>query len=178
MSDLTALGQILHEEHFRILVVICGLENRICSAFAEKPLDPKTSEDRRQLDELIVALEEVIGHHAFEETVIFPLIRNRGRGELASLLTMEHGAIEPMAQRLRTIAEEILRHGADLEQWTEFRRAATAMIAEVMRHLQKEELIIVQHLDDFLDPATDHDLAVAHVAERLHARAERPHTPL
>ena len=29
MSGLTELGQLLHEEHFRILVSICGLENRI-----------------------------------------------------------------------------------------------------------------------------------------------------
>ncbi len=177
MSDLTELGQVLHEEHFRILVVICGLEYRIGNAYAEKPLNRDNSEDRRQLEELIVALEEVIGHHAFEETVIFPLIRRQGRGELASLLTIEHGAIEPMAQRLRTLAEDVLQHGADLNRWSEFRRAAAALIAEVMRHLQKEELNIVQHLDDFLDAKTDHDLAVAHVAERVHARMDVVHTP-
>jgi hypothetical protein len=29
MSKLTELGEVLDEEHFRILVPICGLENRI-----------------------------------------------------------------------------------------------------------------------------------------------------
>lgn len=173
MPDLTELGQLLHEEHFRILVAVCGLENRVSSAYARLPLDPARAEDRKQLEDLVAALSDVIGHHAFEETVIFPLIRKRGGDELASLLTIEHGAIEPMALRLRAIAEDVLRHGAGLERWTEFRQAASMLIAEVMQHLQTEEMNIVQHLDDFLDPETDHQLAVDHLAERMHSRDDR-----
>jgi hemerythrin-like domain-containing protein len=90
MSELTELGQILHEEHFRILVSICGLESRVDSP-AARPLDPSRTEGRQQLRDLLVALDGVLGHHAFEESVMFPLIRGGGKGELAATLAREHG---------------------------------------------------------------------------------------
>jgi Uncharacterized conserved protein len=173
MSDLTELGQLLHEEHFRILVAICGLENRVGSAYAQQPLDPNKGEDRRQLEDLQAALGDVIGHHSFEETVIFPLIRENGEADLARILTVEHAAIEPMALRLLAITDAILADGEAFERWTEFRNAAAALIAEMMSHLQKEELTIVQHLDALLDPETDHRIAVNHVADRRHGRTVR-----
>ena len=164
MSGLTELGQLLHEEHFRILVSICGLENRINGLAATDPLDTGRADDKQQLEDLVSALDDVLGHHAFEETVIFPIIRGKGGGELTSTLTREHGAIEPMAARLRAIAAQILE-GA-VGKW----EAAAQLIAEVMRHLQKEELNIVQRMECFLDGETDHRLAIQLVAERGHGK--------
>ncbi len=173
MSELTELGQILHEEHFRILVSICGLENRVNGPAAADPLDPDRGEDKQQLEDLMCALDDVLGHHAFEESVIFPLIRSGGEGELASILAREHGAIEPMAARLRAITADILENGIDEQDWAAFREAARELIGEVMRHLQKEELNIIQRMDVFLDQETDHRLALEHAAEQpdKHARA-------
>ena len=168
MSGLTELGQLLHEEHFRILVSICGLENRIKAPAAADPLDPARAEDKQQLEDLVSALDDVLGHHAFEETVIFPIIRSKGGGELTSTLAREHGAIEPMAARLRAIAAQILE-GAE-GKWEDFREAAAQLIAEVMRHLQKEEINIVQRMECFLDGETDHRLAIQLVAERGHGK--------
>ena len=168
MSGLTELGQLLHEEHFRILVSICGLENRINGLAATDPLDPGRADDKQQLEDLVSALDDVLGHHAFEETVIFPIIRGKGGGELTSTLAREHGAIEPMAARLRAIAAQILE-GAE-GKWEDFREAAAQLIAEVMRHLQKEEINIVQRMECFLDGETDHRLAVQLVAERGHGK--------
>jgi hemerythrin-like domain-containing protein len=162
MSELTELGQVLHEEHFRILVSICGLENRVIGPVAADPLDPSRAEDKQQLQDLMCALDDVLGHHAFEESVIFPLIRSGGEGELAGILAREHGAIEPMAARLRVITADILENGIDEENWGNFREAARELIDEVMRHLQKEELNIVQRMDVFLDHETDHRLAIEH----------------
>ena len=168
MSGLTELGQLLHEEHFRILVSICGLENRINGLAATDPLDPGRADDKQQLEDLVSALDDVLGHHAFEETVIFPIIRGKGGGELTSTLAREHGAIEPMAARLRAIAAQILE-GAE-GKWEDFREAAAQLIAEVMRHLQKEEINIVQRMECFLDGETDHRLAIQLVAERGHGK--------
>ena len=168
MSGLTELGQLLHEEHFRILVSICGLENRINGLAATDPLDPGRADDKQQLEDLVSALDDVLGHHAFEETVIFPIIRGKGGGELTTTLAREHGAIEPMAARLRAIAAQILE-GAE-GKWEDFREAAAQLIAEVMRHLQKEEINIVQRMECFLDGETDHRLAVQLVAERGHGK--------
>ena len=164
MSELTELGQILHEEHFRILVSICGLENRVNGPAAADPLDPRRGEDRQQLEDLVCGLDDVLGHHAFEEAVIFPLIRSGGEGDLAGTLVREHGAIEPMAARLRAITAGILENGIDEQSWATFREAARELIGEVMRHLQKEELNIIQRMDVFLDRETDHRLAVEHAA--------------
>ena len=166
MSELTELGQILHEEHFRILVSICGLENRVDGPAAADPLDPSRAEDKQQLQDLVCALDDVLGHHAFEESVIFPLIRRGGEGELAGVLAREHGAIEPMAARLRAITADILENGTDEDDWATFREAARELIDEVMCHLEKEELNIVQRMDLFLDRETDHRLAIEHAAEQ------------
>jgi hypothetical protein len=55
-------------------------------------------------------------------------------------------------------------------KWEDFREAAAQLIAEVMRHLQKEELNIVQRMECFLDGETDHRLAIQLVAERGHGK--------
>ena len=128
MSALTELGQVLHEEHFRILVSICGLENRVVGARAAHPLDPDQTEDRQQLEDLIYALDDLLGHHAFEELVLFPLIRGSGESQMTRILAHEHCAIEPMAARLRRIAVGILHHGI-YGQWTAFREAAHGSLA-------------------------------------------------
>jgi hemerythrin-like domain-containing protein len=175
MSALTELGQVLHEEHFRILVSICGLENRVVGARAAHPLDPDQTEDRQQLEDLIYALDDLLGHHAFEELVLFPLIRGSGESQMTRILAHEHCAIEPMAARLRRIAVGILHHGI-YGQWTAFREAATQLAGELMHHLQKEELNIVQQMDRLLDSETDHRLAIRLTRER--GSGKRTVTPI
>lgn len=165
MSGLSELGQVLHEEHFRILVSICELQNRISGESANRPLDSSEAEDGRLLTSLLATLDQVIVHHSFEETVIFPLIYDSGEGDLAKLLTREHGAIEPKARTLRMIAHGLIGRRADMTEWEEFCAAAADLVAEVMRHLEKEEITVVQRLPSFLDAATDHQLAQRHIAE-------------
>jgi hemerythrin-like domain-containing protein len=168
------IGGVLHEEHFRILALICGLENRVIGTDAQHPIDPRNSEEREQLQELVVSLEQVIDHNAFEEAVLFPLICARGGGDLTSLLTQEHVTIGPLAKRLHRIAATILEHGMDGDRWAEFRSAASDLVVEMMAHLQKEELTVVQRLRAFLDSDTDHRLALRHLADRPPARIKIP----
>ena len=73
----------------------------------------------------------------------------RGGGELTSLLTHEHVIIGPLARRVRGIAARILEDGIDADRWAEFQSAATDLVAEMMAHLQKEELTVVQRLRTF-----------------------------
>lgn len=166
MAGLSELGQVLHEEHFRILVAICELENRIAGEQADRPLDGSDAEDQRLLINILAILDQVIAHHSFEETVIFPLIRDHGEADLARLLTGEHGAIEPKARLLRTLARALVGRSADADEWARFRGAASDLVGEVMRHLEKEELTVVQRLPRFLDASTDHQLALRHGAEQ------------
>jgi hypothetical protein len=47
MPFLTELGEVLHEEHFRILSLICGLENRVIER--RRPIDPRYEDEKEHL---------------------------------------------------------------------------------------------------------------------------------
>jgi iron-sulfur cluster repair protein YtfE (RIC family) len=175
MGNLTELGQLMHEEHFRTLVLICGVENRVSGRAAQRPMDPANAEDRTMLEELVSGLGEIGGHNAFEENVLFPLIQDKGSSDLTVLLTHEHAAMAPMVQRLRTAAAEILAGGSGAPRWHEFCAAAKDLATELMFHLQKEEMVVVQQLGAYLDPGVDHALALRyeHEAHR-HPGARQP----
>jgi hemerythrin-like domain-containing protein len=174
MYTLTELGEVLHEEHFRILVPICGLENRITGRRASEPLDLRNEDDRNLLEDLVSSLEQVIQYNVFEETVLFPLLCDHGEGELAELLVQEHVAIGPLARRLSGLAAELLAKGANPARWNEFRDVAQDLVSEMLLHLQKEELSVVQRLDAFLDTETDHRLAHKLATTRLASDHQPP----
>jgi iron-sulfur cluster repair protein YtfE (RIC family) len=167
MTGLTALGRVLHEEHFRILVWICDLQNRVTGEVGEQRPDLDNDQDKHEMDDLIGFLDQLMAHHAFEEEVVFPLLRAQNNAELANLLTDEHAVIEPTAHLLRTLALEILRQGCGNGRWRRFQKVAQELFLETIDHLEKEELILLQRLDSLLDAETDHQLALQHVSARL-----------
>ncbi|MGZ8410316.1 MAG: hemerythrin domain-containing protein [Hyphomicrobium sp.] len=167
MAGLTALGRVLHEEHFRHLVWMCDLQNRVTGEAGKQYPNLDNEQDRVEMHDLIAFLDQVMAHHAFEEDVVFPLLRAQSDAELASLLTEEHAAIEPTAHLLRSLALDILRLGPDHGRWPKFRKVAQKLFAEMIDHLEKEELILLQRLDSLLDTETDHQLALQHVSARL-----------
>jgi hypothetical protein len=116
------------------------------------------------------SLEHVIQHNVFEETVLFPLLCDHGEVELAELLVQEHVAIGPLARRLSSLAAELLAHGVSPAGWAEFLDVARELVSEMLLHLQKEELSVVQRLDAFLDAETDHRLANKLAAARSASR--------
>ena len=164
---MTELGDVLHEEHFRIVVWMSELKNRVTGEAGEFPLQPDNEEGRDMLSGLIRALDHVFLHHAFEEEVLFPRMRDLGEADMAGYLAHEHAAIEHVAKRLQTIAMELLRYGADGERWRRFRRAANDLFAEMMSHLVMEEMIVLQRLHTLIDPDTDRCLARQHGARQL-----------
>jgi hemerythrin-like domain-containing protein len=167
MSGLTELGNVLHEEHFRIVVWMSELKNRVTGEAGELPLHAGTEEGRGVLCRLIAALDHVFLHHAFEEDVLFPRMRDRGEADMAGYLANEHAAIEPVAKRLQTTAMELLRHGADRQRWRKFRREVDELFSEMMSHLVMEEMVVLQRLHTLIDADTDRCLARQHGARRL-----------
>lgn len=166
MSETSEIGQLLHEEHFRFLVSICGLQNRVGEAFRHRPLDPRNPGERSQLDDLIAGLDDIIDHHRFEEANLFPLFRERGNGDLVTALLREHVTIEPKANRLRSLASALRRNGATPARWLRFRHSAEALIADMMRHLETEEACVFQRLPILLDKNIDNALARDRAARR------------
>ena len=156
--ELSELGRVLHEQHFRILVSICGLENRVTGPEAERPFDATNPEDRAQLQRLVSEIDEIIDHNAFEEVILFPLLADDSN-EMAIHLTHEHVEIGPKALDLRTLAAGFLASGCDPDAWQAFKERAIELVRLMMRHLQQEEASLVQHLGGMLDPETDLRLA-------------------
>lgn len=156
--ELSELGRVLHEQHFRILVSICGLENRVTGPDAERPFDVANPEDRAQLQRLLSELDEIIDHNAFEEVILFPLLSDDSN-EMAIHLTHEHVAIGPKTLDLRARAAAILASGCDGDAWTAFKEHAIELVHLMMDHLQQEEASLVQRLGGMLDAETDLRLA-------------------
>jgi iron-sulfur cluster repair protein YtfE (RIC family) len=173
MGNLSKLGQLMHEEHFRMLVLICGVENRVGGRAGERPADPSDPEDRQLLEDLVSGLGEIGGHNAFEENVLFPLLKDSGPAELTALLTHEHATMAPMVERLRTVATDILTNGRSASRWREFCAAVRELASELMFHLQKEEMVVVQQLGSYLKPSVDQMLALRYQAEAHRHGSER-----
>jgi hemerythrin-like domain-containing protein len=167
MTSLSELGWILHEEHFRIIVWISGLQSRIAGEAGEQRPDLNDYEEKRRLENLIYFLDDFMIHHAFEEDVLFPAIRCRTDDGLMVLACEEHVSIEPLIERLRMLAIDILGHGARGRRWADFRTVAGALTSEMLNHLEQEELTILQQLRDILDSDTDRRLARRHVEDRF-----------
>jgi hemerythrin-like domain-containing protein len=172
MTGLSQLGWILHEEHFRIIVWISDLQNRIGGETGERRPNLNDGEEKHRFERLIHFLDHFMVHHAFEEDVLFPTIRSRSEGGLVVPSSEEHAKIEPLIERVRTLAIEILGYGAVGRRWAEFRAVAEALSPEMMSHLEQEEVTVLQQLRDFLDTDTDRRLALRHVTDRL--RISRP----
>lgn len=165
MERRSELGQLMHEEHFRTLVLICELENRVSPKAATRPFDARNPEDRHLFEQLLTGLGEIGGHNAFEENVLFPLLRDKDDGELTALLTSEHAQMAPMVHRLHAVTREILDQGVNAARWEAFCTAARALVGEMMFHLEKEELTVVQQLGTYLEPGLDHALALRYETE-------------
>ena len=163
MSGLTELGGVLHEEHFRILMWISSLKNRVMVDTA--PIDPRNERERWELHRLINAIDDFFIHHSFEEDILFPRLRQCATA--TAHIAGEHAVIEPVAAGLRGIAIDLLRHGVNGYRWVAFRKGVNELFSETMNHLLQEEVAIVQRLHTLLDPATDRRLARQHLARRL-----------
>lgn len=166
MTELSELGQVLHEDHFHIVMLFCDLENRVTGPGAGDPLDPADAEDRLLLNQLITGLDRVVGHNAFEEDRLFPLLSQGATAEVTGLLAEEHHLIGPLALHLKALAADLLDSGLDEKRWQVFREVATRFTSAILFHLQKEELAIVQALGTLLDHERDHTLALQYLASR------------
>jgi hemerythrin-like domain-containing protein len=178
MARSNKLGQLLHEEHFHIVMLFCDLENRVGGSGRLQPLDPADAEDRRQLTDLITALDGVVRHNAFEEKELFPLLCSSGAEDLAEMLADEHLVMVPLVQRLRRLAGDLLEGGVDAEKWQTFCQTASEFTAEILSHLQKEELGVVQVIDSLLDHHQADALAhrYIHAGETAALRVRAPAT--
>ncbi len=148
-----------------MLVLMCGIENRVAGEAAQRPMDPNDEHDRELLEEVVGGLTDMVGHNAFEEAVLFPLLSDGGGDDLSELLSEEHQVIEPLARRVRTLAAEILQQGVRGSSGKAFQDAALSLAGNLIPHLQKEEMAVVQRLGSLLEPDVDRELALSYATE-------------
>lgn len=168
MTGPGQLGRALHEEHFWTLVVMTSLEERLIGQ--PEPLDPQVAADRERLEETLAVLDDMLRHHTFEEDVLFPVLLERGAAEMTRVLTRDHAAIEPLAHQLRGVTLSLLAGDDDPTVWERFREAALDLAAQVMVHLQKEELALIRHLGGVLGERLDRELALQFLVEKESGR--------
>lgn len=160
MTDFSPLGRMLHEEHTRTLALMNALDTRTTGGSGNRPIDPADPDDRALLEEAVAAIdEEVDRHFGFEEAVLFPLLANRGAGDMIRLLTEEHAVIIPLGRGLSEVVVKALEHGFDGSGWNDFCEVAQELVDRVTLHLQKEEMGILRKLHLFFASATDRRLA-------------------
>lgn len=158
---LTQMGRTLHEEHQRTLAMLNDLEVKMFGPDKDVPFDPSDAADRKRLDAVLQVVDQDVGRHfAFEEDVLFPILDEVGAVDMTQMLTDEHNAIRPLADRLGTIARDALSRGFDASTWDEFLELARELVEREMFHIQKEEMGLVHGLSHVLDPETDRDLSM------------------
>lgn len=85
------------------------------------------------------------------------------------MLADEHLVMVPLVNRLRSYTAEILDDGIDAAKWERFCAASQQFTQQILLHLQKEELGIVQVLDTLLDRNEQRRLVHRHAsATALH----------
>jgi hemerythrin-like domain-containing protein len=160
MTKLSALAEILHQEHVTTIIALSALEDRILGHHKNKPIDAKVAGGRAELQALLDVIDREINQHfRFEEEHLFPALANRGYDELAKLLEQEHDAIRALTASLEAVAVPALVQGFDRESWKSYREAGMDLVPSVMFHIQKEETAVIERLSDFLAAETDHALA-------------------
>lgn len=169
MTKLSALAEILHQEHVTTVTALNVLEERVFGNAKNKPIDAMTAVGRAELQALLDVIEHDINQHfRFEEERLFPVLITRGYGELANLLRQEHDAIRALIASLEAAAVPALMRGFDQESWKAYREAGMDLIPSVMFHIQKEETAVIERLSIFLPAEADGALA------EEYSRTKRP----
>jgi hemerythrin-like domain-containing protein len=133
---------------------------------------PPVPDDWQLLEEAVAAIDEEVNQHfGFDESILFPLIADRGAGDMTRLLTQEHAVISPLGIRLSEGVVGALKCGIDDPGWSEFREVAQELVDRVTFHLQKEEMGLIQRLPLFFAPETDRRLADQYAERRTAERS-------
>ena len=145
----------LHDEHVSIIALL----ERFGQALARlrEPVPAAGDSDWNVLlVQLGSALQyEVTRHFALEEDQLFPLLRERGEGDLADLLLEEHAAIREVAAPLTDLISRARLGQLDAAGWRMLKAHGLELVERLSSHAQKEQGALVPLVDELLDETTD-----------------------
>ena len=159
MTFRRSVSRLLHDEHVATVSVLDRVEGILLRG-RNAPPDPGDAEAARVIGQLSRLLQaEAISHFDFEEHRLFPLLKERGEGDLADLLLEEHGVILEAAAEILEIAKIAAANGFSNDSWTAFRRLGGELSERLRSHIDKEEMALLPALENILDADLDAEIA-------------------
>jgi|SRR5688572_12224747 hemerythrin-like domain-containing protein len=145
----------LHDEHVSIIALLERFGQALARLRGQVPA-AGDSDWNVLLGQLGSALQyEVTRHFALEEDQLFPLLRERGEGDLADLLLEEHAAIREVAGPLTDLISRARLGQLDAAGWRMLKAHGLELVERLSSHAQKEQGALVPLVDELLDETTD-----------------------
>ncbi len=167
MEPTGQVSRVLHDEHMAVISLLERLNSFIAARRKAGPPAAGDGETMLLLGDLSAALDvEVVAHFGFEEDRLFPVLVEAGYGDICEMLSEEHVSILSLAERVSTLAKDARKGGFDGESWAEFCRMGAALAGDLTAHAEKEEMSLLEMLEDALDADTDARLAGEYAATR------------
>lgn len=158
MNYLRQVCQRLDDEH-RASLELLGRAERACARGDDADWTPLVGPLVRQLE------HEIGRHFEFEEGRLFPRMAEAGDGDLAALLTEEHGHIRAVAEDLLPLARAAAAGPLPAADRAALRRLVLELVERQVAHIQKESMALLPLLDDLLDDETDRTLAFDYASD-------------
>jgi hemerythrin-like domain-containing protein len=156
MSFTNRVSQTLHDEHRDTVALIERLEQLIGRNRRDNPPKPGDPGVARLLTDLTTWVDgEINRHFTFEEEQLFTYLQALGDEDIGTHLTEEHRAIRPLGARIAALAREASAQPLDVAKWDEFRRVGQELCERTLAHVQKEEMALLQVIEDRMDPDTE-----------------------
>ncbi len=157
MTPSRQVCRCLDEEHRALLEMLGRIEQALVRG---------TAADLAQLvGPLQHHLEHEVGRHFdFEEQQLFPLMADAGDGDMAALLTEEHGHIRAVVAELAPLARTATAEALAPPSATLLKQLLLELLERQVSHIQKEAMALLPLLDDLLDEETDRRLAFEYAA--------------
>ncbi len=155
-------SRLLHDEHAATISTLDRVESVLLRGRSAPP-EKSDAEAVRTVDRLSKALEaEAMSHFDYEEQALFPLLKERGEGDLAGLLLEEHAVMREVTAEILEIGKGAVANGFTNESWAAYRRLGGELSERLRSHIDKEEMALLPILEDLLDADLDAEIAAAH----------------
>lgn len=159
--------RILHDEHIAVIALLDRLRTYLGAHRGDATPAADDAETMLLLGDLTAALDvEMVAHFGFEEELLFPCLVEAGYEDICNLLSEEHGSILSLAKRVSAIAHGARSDGFGADDWSEFHRIGAALAEDLTAHAEKEEMVLLDMLEDALDSEADARLAGEYAAQR------------
>lgn len=165
MFATTKTGQTLHGEHQSTLATLNDIDDLCQSRKAPNPADPAMQARLASIARILE--DDVTRHFAYEEEVLFPVLRDAGAAMMVEMLEGEHAIIRPLARSLRQLCLTAIEQGTfPPDNWSELQTLGMELVERETFHIQKEEMGLLGALSQILTPEQDGELASRHPAHR------------